>query len=219
MPDLESIELPSNVERWRQMLLNPVKVRANVLSAVCGINEFLRTWYNVIQNHILTKPSIPDILVLPMKLTTLSITKEFTFDAAHQLLNGYEGKCAVLHGHTYILQVTVSLWPSLDEKKALDQYGMVVNFDKVKAAWKEVEPMFDHVNLNETLQIQTTAENIVQVLHKELSSRIDVIDKWYVSHIRLYETPTSWVDYTVSPIDMDHISMDGRFEKDSSNLI
>jgi 6-pyruvoyltetrahydropterin/6-carboxytetrahydropterin synthase len=36
----------------------------------------------------------------------MRVTKEFTFDAAHNLPN-YHGKCERLHGHTYRIQVTI----------------------------------------------------------------------------------------------------------------
>ena len=35
------------------------------------------------------------------------IAKEFSFDMAH-MLDGHDGKCKNLHGHTYKLQVEVS---------------------------------------------------------------------------------------------------------------
>ena len=45
-------------------------------------------------------------------MPTLSITKIFTFEAAHALL-GYDGLCANIHGHSYRLEVTVCS-PALD---------------------------------------------------------------------------------------------------------
>ena len=36
----------------------------------------------------------------------LKIAKEFSFDIAH-MLDGHDGKCKNLHGHTYRLQVEV----------------------------------------------------------------------------------------------------------------
>lgn len=35
------------------------------------------------------------------------VSKEFSFDMAH-ILDGHDGKCRNLHGHTYKLQVEVS---------------------------------------------------------------------------------------------------------------
>ena len=39
-------------------------------------------------------------------MAKLSITKIFTFEAAHAL-NGYDGLCANIHGHSYRLEVSV----------------------------------------------------------------------------------------------------------------
>ena len=36
----------------------------------------------------------------------ITITRHFSFDAAHYL-PGHEGKCQNLHGHTYKLEVTI----------------------------------------------------------------------------------------------------------------
>lgn len=36
----------------------------------------------------------------------LTVTKKFKFDAAH-MLSGHEGLCKNLHGHQYLLEVTV----------------------------------------------------------------------------------------------------------------
>ena len=53
--------------------------------------------------------------------------KEFTFDMAH-MLDGHDGKCQNLHGHTYILQVEIS--GSLKESGA--KKGMVMDFSDLK---------------------------------------------------------------------------------------
>lgn len=53
--------------------------------------------------------------------------KQFTFDMAH-MLDGHDGKCQNLHGHTYILQVEVSgsLHPNGAKKE------MVMDFADLK---------------------------------------------------------------------------------------
>ena len=40
-------------------------------------------------------------------MSTIRITKQFTFEAGHALY-GYDGKCKNLHGHSYKLFVTVA---------------------------------------------------------------------------------------------------------------
>ena len=60
------------------------------------------------------------------------ISKEFSFDMAH-LLDGHDGKCQNLHGHTYKLQVEISgdLYES-GAKKA-----MVIDFSDLKSIVKK----------------------------------------------------------------------------------
>lgn len=61
------------------------------------------------------------------------ITRKFTFDAAHRLLN-HKGKCANLHGHRYVAEITL-------QAKQLDSLGMVVDFSEVK---KIIGDWIDH---------------------------------------------------------------------------
>jgi 6-pyruvoyltetrahydropterin/6-carboxytetrahydropterin synthase len=112
------------------------------------------------------------------------------FDAAHSLGDGYVGKCSQLHGHTYILDITIRL----KENKRLDKFGFIRNFTDVKEVWdKEFKPIYDHRFLNDSLKIQTTAENICMKLFKDLSGAIND-NKVFVYSIRLYETPSSFAE-------------------------
>ena len=43
-------------------------------------------------------------------MTTIRLTKEFSFEAAHAL-DGYDGPCREIHGHSYRLFVTVKGTP------------------------------------------------------------------------------------------------------------
>ena len=44
----------------------------------------------------------------------IRITKEFDFEAAHAL-DGYEGKCRDIHGHSYHLKITLIGEPRADK--------------------------------------------------------------------------------------------------------
>lgn len=117
----------------------------------------------------------------------VTIVKEFTFDAAHKLEN-HLGKCRNLHGHTYKLQVGV-YGPVKNEPGAPDD-GMVLDFDELKQAVKgEILDKLDHQYLNDVLPFRPTAENMavwmVQVLRRA---------GLRVEFIRLYETPTSYIE-------------------------
>jgi len=109
----------------------------------------------------------------------MRITKEFTFDAAHNLTE-YEGKCESLHGHTYKLHVTLECPVAAN--------GLAFDFVTLK---KEVEEKvlnkLDHVYLNELIP-QSTAENIAIWIWNKLQHLP-------LHEIKVWETPTSFVAY------------------------
>lgn len=134
------------------------------------------------------------------------VSKEFSFDMAH-ILDGHDGKCQNLHGHTYKLQVEVSGDLVLEGAKK----GMVVDFTDVKAVVKEaiLAPM-DHAFIYDTnsereckiaallnelnsktfgIPMRTTAEEMARFMFNCLK------DKLPISAIRLWETPTSFCEY------------------------
>jgi 6-pyruvoyltetrahydropterin/6-carboxytetrahydropterin synthase len=116
------------------------------------------------------------------------ICKRFTFDAAH-MLPGHDGKCANLHGHTYVVEVEFE-GPIIESGP---KAGMVVDFGDVKAVWKlHLEPLLDHRYLNETLTgiPVTTAEWIAVWIHRGFDNA-----GLPASKVRVWETPTSWAQH------------------------
>ena len=116
------------------------------------------------------------------------ICKRFTFDAAH-MLPDHDGKCANLHGHTYVVEVEYA--GELDEDGP--KRGMVVDFGVVKEVWREhLEPLLDHRYLNETLPLAvTTAEMIAWWVFQRFAEH----GPQPPSSVRVWETPTSWAQY------------------------
>ena len=75
-------------------------------------------------------------------MSTIRITKEFRFEAAHAL-KGYDGPCRNVHGHSYELAVTVSGSPISDTSSP--KYGMVMDFGDLKCMIKSnIVDVFDH---------------------------------------------------------------------------
>ena len=72
----------------------------------------------------------------------IRLTKLFSFEAAHAL-EGYDGACREIHGHSYKLYVTVKGEPVADERDP--KFGMVMDFGDLKRIVNEqvVKP-FDH---------------------------------------------------------------------------
>lgn len=84
-----------------------------------------------------------DEISSPKWTLTTSVTRRFTFEASHQL-PWHSGKCANLHGHSYVLDVTV--------ENELTRDGIVIDFADLKAAvTKYVLDDYDHCHLNEVL--------------------------------------------------------------------
>lgn len=85
-------------------------------------------------------------------MATIRLTREFSFEMAHAL-EGYDGLCRHVHGHSYKLFVTVSGTPCDDP--ASPKYGMVMDFGDLKAIVNRlvVDP-HDHA-----LVLRSTPEN------------------------------------------------------------
>ena len=75
-------------------------------------------------------------------MAKIRLTKEFRFEMAHALHN-YDGLCKNIHGHSYILQVTVIGTPC--QNKENPKLGMVMDFGDLKAIVnEEIVSKLDH---------------------------------------------------------------------------
>ncbi|MBO4863547.1 MAG: 6-carboxytetrahydropterin synthase QueD [Eubacterium sp.] len=129
------------------------------------------------------------------------------FDSAH-FLKGYEGKCANIHGHRWIVTIEVGS-ETLEEEGP--SRGMVVDFSKLKEDLKEETSKFDHVLIiekgslsepllgsmrNEGFMIQEmdfrpTAENFAKYFYDVMSAK-----GYSVIRTRVFETPENCAEYT-----------------------
>ncbi|MDE7451203.1 MAG: 6-carboxytetrahydropterin synthase [Alistipes sp.] len=97
-------------------------------------------------------------------MTVIRLTKEFSFEAAHAL-DGYDGPCREIHGHSYRLFVTVKGVPLADSGHP--KQGMVMDFGLLKSiVGQEIIAWFDHA-----LVLQRTAAS--DDLRATLASRFD----------------------------------------------
>ncbi|MBA3470032.1 MAG: 6-carboxytetrahydropterin synthase QueD [Herpetosiphonaceae bacterium] len=121
------------------------------------------------------------------------LTKEFHFEAAHQLPN-HRGKCARLHGHSYRLEVSVR-GPIMPARGASDD-GMVIDLDDIKQIVQTaVISQLDHYNLNDLIDGPTTAERIAHWIW----DRLEAVSPSFGAllwRIRLWETATGHVEIT-----------------------
>jgi len=123
---------------------------------------------------------------------TWKLNTTFTFDAAH-FIEGYNGKCARMHGHNYKVHIIASSH-KLNPSKYLKTPDMVCDFNELKWAAKEsTKGGLDHGVLNDLMEENTTAERIAQFIYYETKKRIpDHIEL----NVKVWETENSWVEYT-----------------------
>lgn len=69
----------------------------------------------------------------------MRITKQYRTETGHRLMD-YDGKCAHLHGHSYLWEVTV-------EALVLNKQGFVLDFSYLKQFMRQVIEPFDHAML------------------------------------------------------------------------
>ena len=108
--------------------------------------------------------------------------------AAAHFLNGYEGKCSQLHGHTWKVEVTIA-------HDRLDNIGMVADFAILKKKLREFLETLDHTCLNDHSffkETNPTSENIARYIYGQFSKEVDPLK---IKTVRVWESDTSAVTY------------------------
>lgn len=141
-------------------------------------------------------------------MPVIRLTKEFSFEMAH-FLPGYDGLCRNVHGHSYLLRVTVAGRPSADE--ASPKLGMVMDFSDLKRIVnEEVAGRLDHAlmirrgslpasvkaGLTERLvevDYQPTCENMLADFAERISRRLPAGVS--LAALALNETATSCAEW------------------------
>lgn len=127
-----------------------------------------------------------------------TISKSWRFDAAHQLPN-HDGKCAQPHGHTYT--VTVGLEGEPMPLTGHPAEGMVADFATLDRVWRDVEPLLDHQDLNDTVGGKvgrTTSELLAAWLYRHFAACLDTAignePGVRVAWLRVSETPSTYAE-------------------------
>ncbi len=140
----------------------------------------------------------------------IRVTKKFTFDMAHALY-GYDGPCKNIHGHTYILSVTLK--GNVLQNNNHPKNGMVIDFtDFKKIIVENIIQVFDHSlvlnsnsphgGLNEIREnfekinyvpYQPSCENLLIDFFDRINSKF--ADDIKINNIKLEETPTSYAEW------------------------
>jgi 6-pyruvoyltetrahydropterin/6-carboxytetrahydropterin synthase len=123
------------------------------------------------------------------------VSVEAHYDSAHFLRN-YHGKCERLHGHRYVVQLTLG-------KEEIDESGIVFDFVEIKRHLRELANELDHNNLNELppfREKEPSAENQARYFFDEMKRRLPVEMANSILYTRVWETPTQWAQYSERPV-------------------
>lgn len=143
-------------------------------------------------------------------MAIIRLTKEFSFEAAHAL-EGYDGPCREIHGHSYRLFVTIKGTPSTDPTNP--KQGMVMDFGVLKKIVnEEIISRFDHALVLRTtadeglrrvlaeqfdnvvtVEYQPTCENMLDDFAHRLMKRLP--EGVTLHSLRLHETASSYAEW------------------------
>lgn len=144
----------------------------------------------------------------------ITISKRLEFDAGHRIPD-HHSECRNLHGHRYVLELTLE--GEVIDAPGSAAHGMLMDFSQVKAIAREhVVDRWDHGFLvyegdrvvrdflatlpgHKTIVMAAvpTAENMARAAFEILAPRLrDRYDNdLRLRKVRLYETPNSWAEY------------------------
>ena len=102
-------------------------------------------------------------------MTVIRLTKEFSFEAAHAL-DGYDGPCREIHGHSYRLFVTVKGTPLTTDSDP--KAGMVMDFGALKRIiHEEIIARYDHALV---LQRSAGTDDLRAMLAQQFDNLVEV---------------------------------------------
>ena len=142
--------------------------------------------------------------------STIRVTREFTFEMAHVLMN-YDGPCRNVHGHSYRLFVTLAGKPVNDPENPKN--GMVIDFTELKnIVLKKIVNQLDHSVVvskdfdREKMEMMTktfgntvivdyqpTCENLVADFAERLKNNMPAGIQLH--SLRLFETAKSYAEW------------------------
>ena len=144
-------------------------------------------------------------------MAKIRLTKEFSFESAHAL-DGYDGLCREIHGHSYRLFVTIKGEPVSEEGNP--KLGMVMDFGDLKRIVNgEIVDRLDHsfvlrdsaqntellnalgTKFNKIVLVdyQPTCENMLADFAARLQKALQANVELY--SLRLHETATSYAEW------------------------
>lgn len=141
------------------------------------------------------------------------VTRRLEFDAGHRIPD-HRSQCRHLHGHRYVLEVTLA--GDIIRKEGDPANGMVMDFSEIKSlAKRHLVDQWDHAFLvyegdarvveflgslpehkTVVLDCIPTAENLAEKAFQILDAvyRDTYGNRLQLVRVRLYETPNCWAD-------------------------
>lgn len=131
-----------------------------------------------------------------------TVRKEYTFDAAHRLRDGFKGKCEHIHGHTWRIRI-------FQKSEYLNEFGFVRDFSDFKPIKIWLDNKLDHamlVNPRDTdmikfcqdhkqrhyvCQTNPTSENLCRELFYIIKNELNIP----IYRVEIDETCTSLASY------------------------
>ena len=113
------------------------------------------------------------------------------YDSAHFLRN-YHGKCERMHGHRYVVELTLAT-------NELDEAGIAFDFVIVKKHLRDLAERLDHENLNELPpfdKLEPSAENQARYFYEEMRRLLPTNMSRAVLYVKVWETPTQYALYS-----------------------
>lgn len=119
------------------------------------------------------------------------VTIKKSFSAAH-LLKEIGGKCEELHGHNFLVEISVAA-------ESLNEEGLLIDFRTVKRWTDEVLEQLDHKYLNELEYFKNrnpSSEAIARFLYEQISEKARQANV-ALSRVTVWESDNSYVTYSL----------------------
>ena len=117
------------------------------------------------------------------------LNKDMHFSAAHYIPSENAGKCQVMHGHTYYLNITIG-------GNELDSIGFLIDFKELKTL---IHDKYDHSVLNDHPEFKAnfpTTEKLAEQIYNSIQEVLQTrSNKAVCLQVIVRETPTSYVIY------------------------
>jgi 6-pyruvoyltetrahydropterin/6-carboxytetrahydropterin synthase len=119
------------------------------------------------------------------------VTIKKSFAAAHHIKE-IGGKCEALHGHNFLVEVSVAA-------KSLNDEGLLIDFRVVKRWTEEILDQIDHTYLNELEYFKTmnpSSEQIARFLFDKIDEKARQANT-HLARVTVWESENSCATYSL----------------------